>query len=128
MSVSILSLKYSAHFHKNLVPNSETLFNGIPKYMFYLSFINETHSRSTLSFFNKNKSSLVGVLNRVCNYITCISTKKWSFSLRISSANTAKSSVCCRFGHIYWRNPDSIKESVNLPTHFNTTRLLNTRT
>ena len=29
--------------------------------------------------------------------------KKWSFLLRISSANVTKSAVSCRFGHIYWR-------------------------
>ena len=29
--------------------------------------------------------------------------KKWSFSLRISSINMTKSTVSCRFGHIYWR-------------------------
>ena len=32
-------------------------------------------------------------------------TKKWSFSLRTSSVNVTKSSVSCRFGHIYRRNP-----------------------
>ena len=31
--------------------------------------------------------------------------KKWSFPLRISSVNVSKSTVSCRFGHIYWRNP-----------------------
>ena len=32
-------------------------------------------------------------------------TKKWSFPLRISLVNVFKSTVCCGFGHIYWRNP-----------------------
>ena len=32
--------------------------------------------------------------------------KKWSFSLRISSVNVTKSTENCRFGHIYWKNPD----------------------
>ena len=27
--------------------------------------------------------------------------KKWSFPLRISSVNVTKSTVSCRFGHIY---------------------------
>ena len=31
--------------------------------------------------------------------------KKWSFPLRISSANMTKSAVSCRFGYTYWRNP-----------------------
>ena len=31
--------------------------------------------------------------------------EKWSFLLRICSANVTKSTVCCGFGHIYWRNP-----------------------
>ena len=31
--------------------------------------------------------------------------KKWSFLLRISSANVTKSVGNCGFGHIYWRNP-----------------------
>ena len=31
--------------------------------------------------------------------------KKWSFLLRISSVNVAKSAVSCGFGHIYWRSP-----------------------
>ena len=30
--------------------------------------------------------------------------KNWSFSLRISSVNVTKSTVCCGFGRIYWRN------------------------
>ena len=30
--------------------------------------------------------------------------KRWSFPLRISSANLTKSVGKCRFGHIYWRN------------------------
>ena len=30
--------------------------------------------------------------------------KKWSFTLRISSVNVAKSPVSCGFGHINWRN------------------------
>ena len=32
--------------------------------------------------------------------------KKWSFSLSIYSVNVTKSAVSCRFGHIYWRNPE----------------------
>ena len=35
----------------------------------------------------------------------CPLPKKWSFPLRISSANTTKSAGNCGFGHIYWRNP-----------------------
>ena len=31
--------------------------------------------------------------------------KKWSFSLRISLVNVAKSLGNCGFDHIYWRNP-----------------------
>ena len=31
--------------------------------------------------------------------------KKWSFSLRISLVNVAKSPGNCGFDHIYWRNP-----------------------
>ena len=31
--------------------------------------------------------------------------KKWSFLLRISSVNVAKSAVSYGFGHIYWKNP-----------------------
>ena len=31
--------------------------------------------------------------------------KKWSFPLRISLVNMAKSAVYCGFGHIRWRNP-----------------------
>ena len=31
--------------------------------------------------------------------------QKWSFSLRISSVNMAKSAVSCGFCHSYWRNP-----------------------
>ena len=31
--------------------------------------------------------------------------KKWSFPLRISSVNVAKSAGNCRFGYIYWINP-----------------------
>ena len=31
--------------------------------------------------------------------------KKWSFPVRISSANVTKSAVSYGFGHIYWRNP-----------------------
>ena len=30
--------------------------------------------------------------------------KKWSLSLRTSSANVTKSAENCRFGHIYWKN------------------------
>ena len=32
--------------------------------------------------------------------------KKQSFPLRISSVNVTKSAGNCRFGHIYWRNPN----------------------
>ena len=38
-------------------------------------------------------------------YFTVHCTKKWSFSLKISSANVIKSAVSCGFAHIYWRNP-----------------------
>ena len=31
--------------------------------------------------------------------------QKWSFLLRISSANMTKSVGNCGFGHIYWINP-----------------------
>ena len=31
--------------------------------------------------------------------------KKWSFPLKMSSANATKSAVSCGFGHIYLRNP-----------------------
>ena len=47
-----------------------------------------------------------------CNTLACLSiqitgriTAQWSFPLRISSVNVAKSAVSCGFGHIYWRNP-----------------------
>ena len=39
------------------------------------------------------------------NYSVIILHKKWSFPLRISSVNVAKSAENCGFGHIYWRNP-----------------------
>ena len=44
------------------------------------------------------------VLNTLLVIITL--NKKWSFLLRISSVNVTKSAVPCRFGHIYWRNPE----------------------
>ena len=31
--------------------------------------------------------------------------KKWSFPLRIFLVSNTKSTVSCKFGHIYWRNP-----------------------
>ena len=31
--------------------------------------------------------------------------KNQSFPLKISSKNVSKSTISCRFGHIYWRNP-----------------------
>ena len=30
--------------------------------------------------------------------------QKWSFPLKISTVNLAKSAFSCGFGHIYWRN------------------------
>ena len=42
---------------------------------------------------------------RIKSYSKRLNTaQKWSFPLRISSANVIKSAVYCRFGHIYWRN------------------------
>ena len=44
-----------------------------------------------------------------CNYsisfLRLYCTKKWSFPLMTSSVNVTKSTVSCRFGHIYSRSP-----------------------
>ena len=46
-----------------------------------------------------------GILMASCILIADTLHKKWSFPLRISIVNVTKSTVSCRFGHIYWRNP-----------------------
>ena len=40
-----------------------------------------------------------------CSFTYLTPRKKWSFLLRISSANVTKSAVSRRFAHIHWRNP-----------------------
>ena len=41
---------------------------------------------------------------KFCNGSLAHCTKKWSFTLRISSVNVTKSAICWGFGHIYRRN------------------------
>ena len=71
----------------------------IEKYIHYLWINICLMVRSRASCFSKQKPPFWGILRET----HC--TKKWSFPLRISSANVTKSAGSCRFGQIYWRNP-----------------------
>ena len=53
---------------------------------------------------NKNSERILNDEESNCCLFYESLHKKWSFPLRISSVNVAKSAGNSGFGHIYWRN------------------------
>ena len=61
------------------------------------------HTKQTQSIKNWNYETISITLKK-SNH-NDVTAQKWSFPVRISSLNVAKSAGNCEFGHIYWRTP-----------------------
>ena len=77
--------------------NYPAQINSLKDYQVFYSFNNFTNA----IYINKKPS----VPGRSDLLPLIIVHKEWSFQLRISSVNLAKSAVSCGFHHICWRNP-----------------------
>ena len=74
-----------------------------------ISSVNVTKSAGNYGPFNITYVCLYAYISDSylgpCQILSVTLHKKWTFSVRISPVNVAKSAENCGFGHIYWRNP-----------------------
>ena len=77
--------------------NLDVQYDQLMKSFLWLYF--QTIEKPSVFFFVivELKSKLLSTLHTL--------HKKWSFPLRISSANVTRSAVSCGFGRMYWKNP-----------------------